>query len=281
MLRHSPALKWYTVGKLLLAARLGHPTDGERRDFREQFGVSWHLVQTMLGHSAVEPTKDVYLEPFRSLDVEVLLAHADGFPVEAFMAEVFTGHPRVLPIRWRRPGERRRAPRVTSHRRAREPARTAGRRRRPGGIALLPAGRQGIPGPRLDLTLTSGHRRGHGALCDGLNRGRIEVDRLCAELSGLPLPGAADGRIVLAVDVSPWLRSDAPTSAERLFCHVCGRAKSTSQFIPGRPYSFVAALESGRTSWTAVLDAVVPARRTTPPGVSANQLRDTPPRRRP
>ena len=26
--------------------------------------------------------------------------------------------------------------------------------------------------------------------------------------------------------------------------------------IPGRPYSFVAALESGRSSWTAVLDAV-------------------------
>ena len=26
--------------------------------------------------------------------------------------------------------------------------------------------------------------------------------------------------------------------------------------IPGWPYSFVAALEPGRTSWTAVLDAV-------------------------
>ncbi|GGX53559.1 hypothetical protein GCM10010341_88480 [Streptomyces noursei] len=26
--------------------------------------------------------------------------------------------------------------------------------------------------------------------------------------------------------------------------------------VPGRPYSFVAALESGRTSWTATLDVV-------------------------
>ena len=85
----------------------------------------------------------------------------------------------------------------------------------------------------VDLTLTSEHRRGHGALYDGLNRGRIEVDRLRAELSGLALPRAADGRIVLAVDVSPWLRSDAQTSAERPFCHVYGCAKSTSQFIPG------------------------------------------------
>ena len=65
-----------------------------------------------------------------------------------------------------------------------------------------------------------------------------------------------DGRIVLAVDVSPWLRSDAPTSSDRLFCHVHGRAKGNAQMIPGWPYSFVAALEPGRTSWTALLDAV-------------------------
>ncbi|GAA2572622.1 hypothetical protein GCM10010398_73460 [Streptomyces fimbriatus] len=56
--------------------------------------------------------------------------------------------------------------------------------------------------------------------------------------------------------MSPWLRSDAPCSAERLFCHVHGRAKTASQFIPGWPYSFVAVLEPGATSWTAILDAV-------------------------
>src|SRR5689334_24843470 len=78
----------------------------------------------------------------------------------------------------------------------------------------------------VDLTLTPEHRRGHGALYDGLNHGRIDEDRLHTVLAALPLPKSADGRIVLAVDVSPWLRSDAPTSAERLFCHVYGRAKN-------------------------------------------------------
>lgn len=70
------------------------------------------------------------------------------------------------------------------------------------------------------VDLTPEHRRGHGALYDALNCGNIEEDRLRAMLAALPLPKNTDGRIVLAVDVSPWLRSDAPTSAERLFCHV-------------------------------------------------------------
>ena len=76
-------------------------------------------------------------------------------------------------------------------------------------------------------------------------------------LTGLPVPRAADGRIVPAVDVSNWLRPDAPTSDERLFCHVYGRGdRKTDQFVPGWQYSFVAALETGRTSWCALLDAV-------------------------
>jgi hypothetical protein len=41
-----------------------------------------------------------------------------------------------------------------------------------------------------------------------------------------------------------------------LFCHVYGRGKGIARLIPGWPYSFVAALETGRTSWTALLDAV-------------------------
>jgi hypothetical protein len=58
----------------------------------------------------------------------------------------------------------------------------------------------------VDLTLTPEHRRGHGALYDGLNRGRLDVARLRWTLSALPLSRAAGRRIVLAVDVSPWLR---------------------------------------------------------------------------
>lgn len=107
-----------------------------------------------------------------------------------------------------------------------------------------------------ELTLVGEHRRGHGAMYDALSCGRIEPQRLRRALAALPLPRAADGRVVLAVDVSPWLRSDAPTSAERLFCHVYGRGKGQAQMIPGWPYSFIAALEPGRSSWTAMLDVV-------------------------
>jgi hypothetical protein len=70
----------------------------------------------------------------------------------------------------------------------------------------------------VDLTLLPEHRRGHGAMYGGLNRGRIDMDRLRTVLAGLSLPRFDGGRLVLAVDVSPWLRPDAPCSAERLFC---------------------------------------------------------------
>jgi hypothetical protein len=106
------------------------------------------------------------------------------------------------------------------------------------------------------LSLAAEHQRGHGALYDGVNHGRADIGRLRRCLAGLPLPRAADGRLMLAVDVSNWLRPDAATSPGRLFCHVYGRAKGQAQMIPGWPYSVIAALEPGRTSWTAVLDAV-------------------------
>ncbi|MFG2692971.1 NF041680 family putative transposase [Kitasatospora sp. NPDC048407] len=109
----------------------------------------------------------------------------------------------------------------------------------------------------VELSLAAEHRRGHGAMYAALDRGWCEPARLRRTLAGLPLPKAADGRIALAVDVSHWLRPDAPTSDERLFCHVYGRGdRSRDQLVPGWPYSFVAALETGRTSWTALLDAV-------------------------
>ena len=76
----------------------------------------------------------------------------------------------------------------------------------------------------VELTLLAEHRRGHGAMYDALNAGRVEPQRLRRTVASLPLP-TVGGRIVLAVDVSPWLRPDAPTSADRLFCHVHGRGK--------------------------------------------------------
>ncbi len=106
------------------------------------------------------------------------------------------------------------------------------------------------------LSLAPEHRRGHGALYDGLNAGRVDVARLRWSLAALPLPAWGDGRIRLAVDVSNWLRPDAATSPQRLFCHTYARGKGQAQMIPGWPYSVVAALEPGRSSWTAPLDAV-------------------------
>src|SRR5690348_17584788 len=126
----------------------------------------------------------------------------------------------------------------------------------------------------VELTLMGEHRRGHGAMYDALAAGRVEPARLRRALASLPLPRAADGRIVLAVDVSPWLRPDAATSGERLFCHVYGRAKGNAQLIPGWPYSFVAALETGRSSWTAVLDAVRLGPADDATAITATQLRD-------
>ncbi|PVE14056.1 transposase [Streptomyces scopuliridis] len=83
----------------------------------------------------------------------------------------------------------------------------------------------------------SEHPRGHGTMYDGLNHGRIDVDRLRTWLAGLLPPRFPDARLVLAVDVPQWLRSDAPCSPDRLFRHIYGRAKTASQFIPVRPYS--------------------------------------------
>jgi hypothetical protein len=124
------------------------------------------------------------------------------------------------------------------------------------------------------LSLVPEHRRGHGALYDAVSHGRIAASRLRRVLAGLPLPRAADGRLVLAADVSCWLRPGAPTSPERLFCHVYGRAKGQAQMIPGWPYSVIAALEPGRTSWTAVLDAVRLGPGDDEAALTAGQVRD-------
>jgi hypothetical protein len=75
-------------------------------------------------------------------------------------------------------------------------------------------------------------------------------------VAGLVLPPAEDGWLMLAVDVSPQLRSDARMSPFHPLYSVYGRSRDTDRFIPSRPYSFVAAPEPGRTSWKAILDAV-------------------------
>ena len=124
------------------------------------------------------------------------------------------------------------------------------------------------------LSLVPGHRRGHGAVYDALNAGRADVPRLRWAVGCVPLPAWPDGRIRLAADVCAWLRPDARTSPGRLFCHVHGRGNNAGQMIPGWPYSFVAALSPGASSWTAPLDAVRLGPQDDATEVTAAQLRE-------
>ncbi|MFF2821398.1 transposase [Kitasatospora cineracea] len=62
----------------------------------------------------------------------------------------------------------------------------------------------------VELSLVGEHRRGHGGLYDALARGRLDADRMRQALAAVPLPRAADGRLVLAVDITCWLRPDRP-----------------------------------------------------------------------
>lgn len=53
------------------------------------------LVQTMLGHSNVNTTKDTYLEPFRGLDVKLLLEHGVSELQAETLLDVLRSNPRV------------------------------------------------------------------------------------------------------------------------------------------------------------------------------------------
>ena len=127
------------------------------------------------------------------------------------------------------------------------------------------------------LSLEPEHHRGYGALYDAVNSGNINHAALKTLIGALPVPKipGPDGRegIVLAVDVSNWLRPDAGCSPGRAFCHTYAR-NGQAQMIPGWPYSFVAALEPGATSWTALLDIVRLEVGQDASLVTANQLRE-------
>jgi hypothetical protein len=77
----------------------------------------------------------------------------------------------------------------------------------------------------VELSLEPEHRRGHGALYDSLNQGGIDIGRFRNVVAHQSIPRCDDGRIILAIDVSHWLRPDANTSPGRLFCHTYARGK--------------------------------------------------------
>jgi integrase len=95
VLRHSFALRWYAVGKLVYEKRFGHLSEEESRDFRAQFGDTWHLVATLLGHANPQTAKKHYLEPFATMDVELLLRHANEASIGTFLSSYLADHPCV------------------------------------------------------------------------------------------------------------------------------------------------------------------------------------------
>ena len=95
MLRHSCALRWYAVGRLAYERRFAHLDAEEQRDFRVQFGNTWDLVATMLGHRSPETSRQHYLEPFRTLELDLLLHHAEEANVDGFLTGYLADHPLV------------------------------------------------------------------------------------------------------------------------------------------------------------------------------------------
>jgi hypothetical protein len=49
----------------------------------------------------------------------------------------------------------------------------------------------------VELSLAAEHRRGHGALYDSLNQGRIDIGRFRNIVASQSIPRCGDGRIVL------------------------------------------------------------------------------------
>lgn len=99
MLRHSFALRWYCVAKFVAWGRTGQLTERERRDFRDQLGDIWYLMATLLGHANPQTTREVYLEPFRALEVEHLIALMDAddrAALERMVDVAAAQEPRVL-----------------------------------------------------------------------------------------------------------------------------------------------------------------------------------------
>jgi hypothetical protein len=133
------------------------------------------------------------------------------------------------------------------------------------------------PGPvtsLVELSLAAEHRRGHGALYDSLNQGRIDIGRV-PQCYYPPTDTAWQGRSHRAGHRCQQLVAAGceHQPGAVVLPHTYGRGKGQAQMIAGWPYSFVAALEPGRTSWTAILDAqrLEPADEDT--AVAAEQLR--------
>lgn len=99
MARHSFALKWFSLLSLVWQPTVEGFTAQELADLREQFGDIWYALSALLGHDDPAVTKDVYLEPFTSLQVDYLMSLLDEeekTAVDALVRTVATAGGRTL-----------------------------------------------------------------------------------------------------------------------------------------------------------------------------------------
>lgn len=77
MMRHSYALKWFSVLSAVWQAQVDGFSDEELKDLRDQFGDVWYQLAGLLGHADPATAKEYYLEPFTRLKVDYLMSLLD------------------------------------------------------------------------------------------------------------------------------------------------------------------------------------------------------------
>jgi hypothetical protein len=99
MMRHSFALKWFSILSVVWEHRVEGFTEEELKDLREQLGDIWYQLATLLGHASPSTTRDHYLEPFTGLQVDYLMSLLDEDEqagVDALVRSVAADSGRVL-----------------------------------------------------------------------------------------------------------------------------------------------------------------------------------------
>ncbi|MEU2718536.1 transposase [Streptomyces sp. NPDC007205] len=125
-----------------------------------------------------------------------------------------------------------------------------------------------------ELSLVGEHRCGHGGLYSAVARGRIDASRLRRVLASvsLPRPSTADWSWP---STSPAGCGPMHTPHRNGSCVTpTAGAKTSTSRIPDWPYSIICALEPGRSSWTAPLDALRLQPGDDTATVTARQLRE-------
>ncbi len=99
MCRHSFALKWFSILSVVWKHRVDGFDGEEMKDLREQFGDIWYQLAALLGHRDPMTAKDIYLEPFSTLEIDYLMSLLDEdetTAVDALMGTLAAGSGRTL-----------------------------------------------------------------------------------------------------------------------------------------------------------------------------------------